>query len=132
MTITLHRRPKRLPNPLDFETCHVTRLAYRRQIAQLVETTLVTPALEIFADRQPVQWGVTEVVEQSLVACEPLPESWKFEATSEPLVWLEPSVSTGVINWHLIVEPADAMHRSFIRSADVADAIVWIDHDAMQ
>lgn len=62
----IHRRATKLPNPLDFEACLVTRASDRRHIAQLVDLALAVPALEVFADRQPVEFGLTEIVEQSM------------------------------------------------------------------
>ncbi|CAJ1363867.1 unnamed protein product [Effrenium voratum] len=69
------RVPKKLPNPLDPETCQLSRESHRRHVTALVGLALKVPAFEVFADRQPVEWGLTEVIEHSLIAQEPLPTS---------------------------------------------------------
>jgi len=62
------RRPRKLHNPLDSKTCRPCVLAtareQRRRVKQLVEMALAVSALEVFADRQPVDFGLTAVVEQ--------------------------------------------------------------------
>jgi len=125
--VAVHRRARKLPNPLDFETCAVTRASDRRRVAQLVDVALVVPGLEAFADRQPVEWGLTEVVEQSLVAREALPDKWAVKDVEPPALWLEPVASTRG-DWKLVVDRVDDSGRRVSRLDDHTDAIVWVDH----
>jgi len=54
---------KKLPNPVDPVACRPTFIAaaivQRRRAIQLVNVALAVPALEVFADRQPVDFGLT-------------------------------------------------------------------------
>eukprot|EP00929_Paragymnodinium_shiwhaense_P065096 TRINITY_DN32675_c0_g1_i6.p1 TRINITY_DN32675_c0_g1~~TRINITY_DN32675_c0_g1_i6.p1 ORF type:complete len:2595 (+),score=526.95 TRINITY_DN32675_c0_g1_i6:959-8743(+) len=122
----VQRRAKKLPNPLDFETCQVTQLSDRRLVAQLVDIALAVPAQEVFADRQSVEFGLTEVIEQSLVMGQPLPG--KTIADKESGEWLQLQECPRM-EWRLIVEAADD-RRGPLMHHD-ADAIVWVDHDPL-
>jgi len=149
----VHRRACKLRNPLDFETCQVSRRSDRRRVAQLVEIAKTVPALEVFADRQPVEFGLTEVVEQSLAQRLPLPSTWdagvsgptasdsKSVVTSmttgsmatsvtypkmpEPDLWLTP-VEASRADWRLVVIAAGEAVASTL--TELADAMVWVDH----
>ena len=61
------RRARKLSDPLDPLVCQPggspLASASRAQLQHLVDTTLAVSALEIFADRQPVDFGRTEVIE---------------------------------------------------------------------
>merc|ERR1719410_1106336 len=86
---TVHRHARKVPNPVDFEACRVARASDRRRVAHLVDVALAMPALEVFADRQPVEFGLTEVVEQSLVEKLPMPCEWGAQSPP-PAMWLVP------------------------------------------
>eukprot|EP00929_Paragymnodinium_shiwhaense_P069830 TRINITY_DN35261_c0_g2_i1.p1 TRINITY_DN35261_c0_g2~~TRINITY_DN35261_c0_g2_i1.p1 ORF type:complete len:2747 (-),score=615.84 TRINITY_DN35261_c0_g2_i1:144-8384(-) len=74
-SMTVLRRVRKLPNPLDPMVCKLsvsTSGAQRRQLQSLVEVALAVPALETFGDRQPVEFGLTEVVEHMVGHHRPL------------------------------------------------------------
>ncbi|CAK9017507.1 unnamed protein product [Durusdinium trenchii] len=125
----IQRVPKKLPNPLDPETCLLTRESQRRHVASLVSVAMQVPAFEVFADRQPVEWGLSEVIEHSLIDQEPLPREG---VASE---WLElchgsfgPNAPTTCWWKLLVLEPGNRSHP-LDPLADV-DVIVWVDHGA--
>lgn len=124
--VIIERRSRKLPNPLDVDICQVTRASDRRAIKQLVDFALEVPALEVFADRQPVEWGLTEIMEQSLISSTTLPTRWSGPEVAEP--WLVPGKAHRG-EWRLVVRNAsDVVDRSSL--ADDADAFLWIDHGA--
>lgn len=120
---TVHRRARKLPNPLDMDVCQVTRSSDRRAIQHLVDLALTVPAIEVFADRQRVEWGLTEVVEQSPMARLELPK----ECKEPPKLWLVPTEAAR--DWRLVVRHIDEMHDGS-RPAEDADAFLWVDHGA--
>lgn len=125
-------RPRKVSNPLDFESLRVARAADRRSIAFLVDATLSVPALEVFEDRQPVDFGLTEVLEQSLVNRTPLPDRW-MGASDPPSLWLMPTL-TEKSDWRIVVWNADAgaeepgAETGDAHALEHADAQVWMDH----
>eukprot|EP00928_Gymnodinium_smaydae_P063480 TRINITY_DN4703_c0_g2_i1.p1 TRINITY_DN4703_c0_g2~~TRINITY_DN4703_c0_g2_i1.p1 ORF type:complete len:2551 (-),score=465.08 TRINITY_DN4703_c0_g2_i1:84-6608(-) len=126
--VAVSRRPRKLPNPLDFEACQVSREADRLLVAHLVDVALAVPALEVFADRQPVEWGLTEVIEQSLVSREPLPARLgKHEQIPEG-GWLKPARREAPRQWRLVVRRARDLNTGMGASArDDAAAVIWVD-----
>lgn len=127
ISAVINRRARKLPNPLDFDACQVTRLSDRRRVAQLVDIALTVPALEVFADRQPVEWGLTEVIEQSLAKREHLPNKWRDKREAPP-AWLEPALQVKP-DWELIIESASTKNKG--RLHDSTAAIVWMDHSPL-
>lgn len=120
------RRSRKLPNPLDPQTCHLTRHSDRREISLLVDLALAVPAFEVFADRQPVEWGVTEIIEQSLGSRYDLPERWINGDAKPAEDWLTLTDVPKVADWHLVVKSATLLQGSSGR--EDADAVVWVDH----
>lgn len=127
----VHRQVRKLPDPLDsmVRLPSGTALAsfHRRNVQKLVDMALAVPALEVFGDRQPVEFGLTEVVEQVLGDARLLDTGFgdktgvtvAWSATpSDKLVpgadigkigsWLklEGGVVKEVAEWRLVVEPA--------------------------
>jgi hypothetical protein len=123
----LQFRARKLSDPLDFESHRVTAASDRRAIAQLVEVTLAVPALEVFADRQPVEFGLTEVVEQSLVNNIELGNQWQGR-TAPPGSWLMPAHSDKS-DWRIVVWKGDESAGAGARDSllEHADAMVWMD-----
>eukprot|EP00434_Breviolum_minutum_P024386 symbB.v1.2.021536.t1/scaffold1865.1/size98072/13 len=81
------RRQRRLMNPLDETLLDTAGL--QRRVAQLVDMAASVSALEIFADRQPVDFGLTAVVELWLGSNQTLPaksgdEAIRYAWTSDP------------------------------------------------
>lgn len=60
------RRPRKLIYPLDLDACTLSNYSDVQHVRLLTDLALRVPAYEVFADRQSVDWGLTEVVEQSL------------------------------------------------------------------
>ncbi|CAL1174051.1 unnamed protein product [Cladocopium goreaui] len=126
----IHRVAKKLPNPLDPETCLLSRESHRRHISSLVSVAMQVPAFEVFADRQPVEWGLTEVIEHSLVSQEPLP---KEGVTSDLL-----ELSAGRVGpnapttswWKLVVLEPGKRTRHVDPLSDM-DVIVWMDYGSV-
>lgn len=86
------RRQRRLINPLQESLLDTAGL--QRRIAQLVDMASSVSALEIFADRQPVDFGLTAVVELWLGSNETLPA----KVTQGPrLAWSSSSDEIGLI-----------------------------------
>jgi len=103
----------------------VTRESDRRLIAQLVDIALAVPALEVFADRQPVEFGLTEVVEQCLVEYLSLPSEWEGNGTP-PAQWLTP-VRSWRSDWRLVVQ-GRGERREALKPTEHVDALVWTDY----
>jgi len=125
------RRARRLPDPLDTEVCRPLMpeafFAQRRQVAHLVATALAIPALEIFADRQPVDFGRTEVVEQLIGPYEPV--AFHRDSNDAPVGerWLVAATSQAPQReWRLVVELPGARPKA-TRLGDGEDAIVLVD-----
>lgn len=129
---TVQRMAKKLPNPLDPDTCLITRDSHRRQIASLVSVALAVPAFEVFADRQPVEWGLTEVVEHRLSDRDELPTAFPKDVPP-PEDWLQvrdDSAKTSSFSmpcWKLILLDAANVHNQRQLLQSNMDAIVWVD-----
>ncbi|CAL1171370.1 unnamed protein product [Cladocopium goreaui] len=81
------RRQRRLMNPLDETLLDTAGL--QRRVGQLVDMAASVSALEIFADRQPVDFGLTAVVELWLGPNQTLPaksgdDLTRYAWTSDP------------------------------------------------
>lgn len=125
----IHRRAKKLLNPLDFDVCHVSQVSHRRQIEQLVDIARSVPVIEVFADRQSIEWGLTEIVEQSLAARLQLPSDKSEEDSIHPAKsakpeWLELHLDHKA-EWRLVVKGTARQEAS--RMTDDTEALVWID-----
>ncbi|CAE6933331.1 unnamed protein product [Symbiodinium sp. CCMP2592] len=129
----IQRMPKKLPNPLDADSCLLTRESHRRHIASLVSIALAIPAFEVFADRQPVEWGLTEVIEHSLVARQPLPiRDTETRAGGPARLRLsdgqQPSRELATSAWKLVVmDSGQRQQRQAERLSDI-DVIIWVDY----
>eukprot|EP00930_Biecheleria_cincta_P035086 TRINITY_DN24163_c0_g1_i1.p1 TRINITY_DN24163_c0_g1~~TRINITY_DN24163_c0_g1_i1.p1 ORF type:complete len:1944 (-),score=324.17 TRINITY_DN24163_c0_g1_i1:98-5167(-) len=131
---TVRRMARKLPNPLDPESCLITRDSHRRHIASLVRVALSVPAFEVFADRQPVEWGLTEVIEHSLTERDELPNSFAKDVP-EPVSWLQAQHASdagsmagiALPNWKLVVLDTTKVRQRQQQLQYELDAIVWMD-----
>lgn len=127
---TVLPRARKLLDPLDPVVCQTgvgAAGSKKRQIQQLVEIAEALPALEIFADRQPVDFGLTEVMEHWVGPYDPVNNAYFVNADVSS--WVKATSSSQASSeWYIkIVRAAWAAPSNLRPNSEHDCAILLVD-----
>jgi hypothetical protein len=127
------RRPRKLIYPLDLDACTVSNYSDVQHVRLLTELSLAVPACEVFGDRQSVEWGLTEIVEQSLVQRQEVEigdrRHWDSSSSAQ---WLKSGDAASADPLVQVITVKEAAQRSVLGGglAEKSDKIIVVHADS--